>query len=1126
MSDQPLQVYVDYWTALSGPWDEGWYQYANAVPGRLFVVPLSDDHGEIYILATENDTEIRINGSTNASLNIGQSYTIPAVAGETIATNKPVAVAFISNNRSNRDSTGAVSLIPISTYGTTFWTPRNIDLHGIIRSDNRRLVITYENGDIETRPMPSTPSRMITERPASVYWVFDVLMDDPASSSDRRRLGMLALTSQNRLPNEYINASYIVSTADGNVVEIDEDYDGLFDKQVILNSGEMYPSAYQREGGRHQYFIPVYLGHVRASNPLFAWQIGLGAWNGVDEQVGMTEQRGLSLEFPSPTPTPRPNQPTPTPKPPTPTATPDFPDCRLTIDKQAFPSVVRIDEQVGVTLKLEGECDSEVGAAIDVALVIDRSNSMCGSKLGQAQAAGEVFLQSMAFPPDQASVISFASTALLHSGLTGNRTTATNALYNITCGGFSRIDAGLIKAFEEMSNSRRVAGHTPAVILLTDGKPEGVYADDVRAAAKKLRDANIQVYAIGLGNDVNAPLLREIASQPDFYYQSPSPDQLAQIYTRLAGQLRNVPAANIDITDIIGANFELVPNSFSGAASPQVYGNSLLWHFPGLDSGQTEVNFRIKPKACGTFPANQSASVSFDDNRGNRRTLTFPVPTVTVQCENLTDVFVRDNDRDNGLVPSGEPWWLSPDLWVRNNDDGGAVHQNPIGGQRNYIYARVWNRGSTTVQNIDVNLYFAQTSLGLVWPDDWNELSPSRTIASLAPGQSAVVSIPWDTPNLAGHFCLFVRINAPGDPLRVNNVEWENNLAMHNLHILEYPQPQAGACNLDDNGLQTDRVAFDVANTLGNSTLVDLTITVSNLGSDAEVRFEPGPLTGRWASLDGLEPEPDGRLLVTSFPARLYGIRMNPGEQRTVHVEVKAPGNSRFTIGLTEYIRGKVVGGNTYQRYLPPCPLALPLILQTSQSLPTPTPTATPCPTDDYTPPDVILALDRSGSMEGEKLAAAKNAVSIFLNEMDLTQEQAGIVSFAGDARLDQILTLNIASLNLALSQVSAGSDTAIGEGIALAQEELQSGRHVPDHTSVIVLLSDGQNTVGQDPLAAASAAKAAGTRIVTIGLGDDADHSLLRQIASQAGDYYFAPSPHDLVDIYRSIAGKISCYP
>ena len=427
---------------------------------------------------------------------------------------------------------------------------------------------------------------------------------------------------------------------------------------------------------------------------------------------------GTSTATPSPTPTHTatwpPGTPTATPPLPTPSATPDFPLCTLTVEQAVYPTTANIDGQVGVTLRLTGTCPGQVGSAVDVALVIDRSQSMCGDKLSQAQAAGQAFLNAMALPPDQASILSFAGSGNLHAGLTTNRTQASNALSNIICGGISRIDAGLTRAFDEMAGPRRVAGHTPAVILLTDGNPEGAYADAVRSAAQSLRDAGIQLYTVGLGLDVNAALLREIATAPDHYFQSPAPADLAQIYGRLAGELRMAPAFNVNLTDLVAAQFEIVPGSFSGAATPQVNGQTMAWSIARLAEGVTEVNFRVQPLQCGTFAVNQSAQASYDDNRGVRHTVAFPAPSVTVTgCDGgSSDVFIRDNQSDTGVIASNPPWWDSPDIWVRHSADGGLQHQNPQAGQRNYVYIRVLNRGATTVTNIDVTALLWRLGFG------------------------------------------------------------------------------------------------------------------------------------------------------------------------------------------------------------------------------------------------------------------------------------------------------------------------------------------------------------------------------------------------------------------------------
>ena len=75
-------------------------------------------------------------------------------------------------------------------------------------------------------------------------------------------------------------------------------------------------------------------------------------------------------------------------------------------------------------------------------------------------------------------------------------------------------------------------------MLLTDGLPNPVSADVVRQVADDVKRGGVTVYAIGLGKDVNADLLRAVATTRDAYYASPDGDDLASLYRRIAVRLR------------------------------------------------------------------------------------------------------------------------------------------------------------------------------------------------------------------------------------------------------------------------------------------------------------------------------------------------------------------------------------------------------------------------------------------------------------------------------------------------------------------------------------------------------------------------------------------------------------
>jgi hypothetical protein len=62
--------------------------------------------------------------------------------------------------------------------------------------------------------------------------------------------------------------------------------------------------------------------------------------------------------------------------------------------------------------------------------------------------------------------------------------------------------------------------------------------------------------------------------------------------------------------------------------------------------------------------------------------------------------------------------------------------------------------------------------------------------------------------------------------------------------------------------------------------------------------------------------------------------------------------------------------------------------------------------------------------------------------------------------------------------------------------------------------------------LEAAALAKAEGSVIFTIGLGEDVERDALREIASRPEFFRWAPDGEDLGAVYERIAGEIPCPP
>ena len=215
----------------------------------------------------------------------------------------------------------------------------------------------------------------------------------------------------------------------------------------------------------------------------------------------------------------------------------------------------------------------------------------------------------------------------------------------------------------------------------------------------------------------------------------------------------------------------------------------------------------------------------------------------------------------------------------------------------------------------------------------------------------------------------------------------------------------------------------------------------------------------------------------------------------------------------------------------------------------TPTPTATPTPTNTPTPTatphpinfpialneepcepgerhaDVMLVIDASSSMVGEKIASAKAAADRFVELLDLPNDQIGVVAFASEAALVAPLSGDAATLSAAIAGLETASGTRIDKGIEMALEQLDSPAAIPGNTQVIVLLTDGrQPEVDELREAAAEARSRPGMRIYAVGLGEDVDEPLLAEVAGSADRVFLAAGPEDLLRIYTAVAGDVPC--
>lgn len=184
-------------------------------------------------------------------------------------------------------------------------------------------------------------------------------------------------------------------------------------------------------------------------------------------------------------------------------------------------------------------------------------------------------------------------------------------------------------------------------------------------------------------------------------------------------------------------------------------------------------------------------------------------------------------------------------------------------------------------------------------------------------------------------------------------------------------------------------------------------------------------------------------------------------------------------------------------------------------------------------PTDILLVLDRSGSMAGDAMAnlklGAKGFVDIIANATGGTStieggSRIGIVSFATDATLNLGLSTSVSDLKSAIDSLIADGST---NHAAAFTKAIDSFDPLSANPKVLVMFTDGKTTIGGDPDPVAASAKAMGIINYMIGLlGEDGvDVAKLNLWASDPDASHVAVTPDaaELEILFRNLANNIT---
>jgi Ca-activated chloride channel family protein len=172
---------------------------------------------------------------------------------------------------------------------------------------------------------------------------------------------------------------------------------------------------------------------------------------------------------------------------------------------------------------------------------------------------------------------------------------------------------------------------------------------------------------------------------------------------------------------------------------------------------------------------------------------------------------------------------------------------------------------------------------------------------------------------------------------------------------------------------------------------------------------------------------------------------------------------------------------------------------------------------------DLVIVLDRSGSMQGQKLSDACLAVTQLIDRMSARDRLALVIYSNGVLTLSPLSAVDEAhrrQLKASVAQITADGGTNLGGGLKRGIQTLMQ-TPAEGRQRRVILISDGLANQGithpRDLAAMASVAAEQNFAVSTVGVGYDFNEMLMTALADHgAGRYYFLEDPQRFALVFE----------
>lgn len=184
-------------------------------------------------------------------------------------------------------------------------------------------------------------------------------------------------------------------------------------------------------------------------------------------------------------------------------------------------------------------------------------------------------------------------------------------------------------------------------------------------------------------------------------------------------------------------------------------------------------------------------------------------------------------------------------------------------------------------------------------------------------------------------------------------------------------------------------------------------------------------------------------------------------------------------------------------------------------------------------PANIYLVADVSGSMTGDKLNRAKEALLSFIDQVRGNADRVGLISFSTDVQ--EVVPLgplaqNKERLKSAVQNLRATGNTALYDATLTGAERLANLKQT-DRINVVLVMSDGIENAsrrvrsGRDPRPLITALEEQSRRsgvpvlVFAVAYGGDADINILRQVSESTRGAAYEGTPETIRKLYQLLS-------